>query len=579
MAGSKLPPPAHSVRSFQSSIASKDKGIPSIRSQIAPGTTLAKRLLFPHLAPDVEAPPLLISSNLPPELNAELYDFIALALRAFVNPMWTKISRFDKDFLVQINQVVTQIIQSLEARLSKTDLSPLVFRDLPVLITQHYEDYRLASCKLNTSYSTGGAASLPLLFHQFQPHMAVSADGSINEDYLRQSVDFVLKACLPPEDYDPDTERYVIREIILKVLKDIIPRVSQPWFIHRLALDLLGSSEAAVSLEKPPPDPSKPYISFHATVIFILSAIQAISGFGLTVIHGYKSAIQTIKYVNESSNHTPGEIKSSPPAAQPTASPPTTAEISKRQSDSSSIFSVTSQQRPERGTLQFPDLSRYAEPPLVMVTTVFSLDKRYAASAISSTMDLLASLFAPFLDKLLPYLLYKNVLSPGRLVEICQIAKKNVFPNGYLAPPPIDPTPEEQVVIRERLAARIQEVMPRLLSPLVLGAHISAKEQTIDDILDPLSSAACNIHLLMFILDSVLMTLIPEMGTTTDASMIDGPPSAVTALSRIQPDAGAQRVLKQGSSIAGDNGNGGAEKGTNNSPSLSSATTAMYGHV
>ena len=43
---------------------------------------------------------------------------------------------------------------------------------------------------------------------------------------------------------------------------------------------------------------------------------------------------------------------------------------------------------------------------------------------------------------------------------IIRIAKKTLFPNGYLAPPPIDPTPEEQVVIRERLAARIQEATP-----------------------------------------------------------------------------------------------------------------------
>ena len=34
-----------------------------------------------------------------------------------------------------------------------------------------------------------------------------------------------------------------------------------------------------------------------------------------------------------------------------------------------------------------------------MITTVFTLDKRYAASAISNSLDLLASFFAPFLDK------------------------------------------------------------------------------------------------------------------------------------------------------------------------------------
>lgn len=250
MAVSRLPPTAHSVRSFQSSLVSKDKGISSIRSQIVPGTTLAKRLLFPYLAPDADVPPLLNSPNLPPELNAEIYDFIALALRAFVTPWWTKISRFDKEFHVQINQVATQVIRSLEIRLSKTDLGPLVFRDAPILVTQHYQDYRLANSKLNTSYSIGGAVSLPHLFHQFQPHMAVSAEGSINEDYLRQSVDFILKVCLPPEDYDPDAERYIIREVILKVLKDAIPRISQPWFVHKLALDILGPSEPIVPLEK-----------------------------------------------------------------------------------------------------------------------------------------------------------------------------------------------------------------------------------------------------------------------------------------------------------------------------------------
>ena len=155
---------------------------------------------------------------------------------------------------------------------------------------------------------------------------------------------------------------------------------------------------------KPPPDPSKPYISFHATVIFILSAIQAISGFGLMVIHGYKSAIQTIKHVNESSNHTP-DVAIPPITTAPTTPPPATTVTSKRLSDASSLLSVSSQQRPkspERGPpvdTHFPHLLRYAEPPLAMIATVFSLNKRYAASAISNTLDLLASFFAPFLDK------------------------------------------------------------------------------------------------------------------------------------------------------------------------------------
>ena len=63
-------------------------------------------------------------------------------------------------------------------------------------------------------------------------------------------------------------------------------------------------------------------------------------------------------------------------------------------------------------------------------------------------------------NRFMPYLLYKDALSPGNLVDVIRIAKKTLSPNGYLAPPQIDPTPEEQAVIRGRLVARIQRVIP-----------------------------------------------------------------------------------------------------------------------
>jgi len=57
----------------------------------------------------------------------------------------------------------------------------------------------------------------------------------------------------------------------------------------------------------------------------------------------------------------------------------------------------------------------------------------------------------PFLDKLLPHLLY-SVLSPGFILNLVRLGKRNMFPNGYPGPPSIDPTPEEQAAIRQRLA-------------------------------------------------------------------------------------------------------------------------------
>jgi hypothetical protein len=180
----------------------------------------------------------------PSELTHESYEFIALSLRAFVHPWWSKITRYDKELLPDITRILTICIRALEARSLAVDLSALVYKDIPALVTQHFRDYRNAQAKLSTSYATGGAAPLPQLFHQLQPHMAVSADGKIDEEYFRQILDHILKTCLPQEDYDAEPERYIIREVVLKVLlKDIIASITQPWYLHRLLLDFIGSEE------------------------------------------------------------------------------------------------------------------------------------------------------------------------------------------------------------------------------------------------------------------------------------------------------------------------------------------------
>ena len=152
--------------------------------------------LFPSLPPDADLPPLFVSPAAASELNTEVYDFLALALRAFVNTWWTKITRYDKEFLPEITRILTAVFRTLEARLLATDLSPLVFRDLSTLLNQHWSDYRNAQSKLHTSYATGGAATVRQLFHQMQPHMAVSTDGKVDEVYIRQVVDELLRVTL-----------------------------------------------------------------------------------------------------------------------------------------------------------------------------------------------------------------------------------------------------------------------------------------------------------------------------------------------------------------------------------------------
>jgi len=209
------------------------------------GPSLASRLLF-------HSQPLPLLPHLNPDLSNELHDFVALSLRAFVSPWWSKITRYDKDFLPHLNLIITHVIRALDSRIQQLDVPDLVFHDLPTILTQHYRDYRNVAAKMQTAYATGGAASLPALFAHLQPHMAISQEGVIDREYYRQIVDHILKASLPPEDYEPESERIIVREVVVKVLiDDVLPKITQPWFINRSILDLLGNTDEPTYMVRP----------------------------------------------------------------------------------------------------------------------------------------------------------------------------------------------------------------------------------------------------------------------------------------------------------------------------------------
>ncbi|KAG2160096.1 PXA domain-containing protein [Suillus bovinus] len=477
--------------------------------------SLAKRLLFPHLPPGSDLPPLFVSSS--------AYDFLALALRAFVNTWWTKITRYDKELLPEIMIVLTTVLRTLETRLLSTDFSLFVFSVAPALITQHYRDYRHAASKVSTSYAMGGAIPLPHLFHQLQPHVAISPEGKIDEEYFRQAFDHVLKSCLPPQDYTPEAERFIVREIILKVLvKDVIPRVTQPWFIQRTILDLLGPSLDAESDK--PPNVSSPshthhaHFSFHFLLVFFLSAVQSISGMGLSLVQTYKQTLNTIKLVNHSARPTINQRRSEPwGKARPVPISPTRSispPLSSYASAASSTLSLHAN-IPQPNPQCSP--SDYVREPLTMISELFTMHERFATSALMHTLCMICAATTPFLDRLLNHLLYTRILCASSIVFVIRLSKRTLFPNGYPGSPPIDPTPEEQIAIRQQLLRRLREQVPAFLAP-ILG---SSPERTVEELISPLCDAACNAHLAVFIMDALLLSIFPEMGVERSAGNAD----------------------------------------------------------
>lgn len=252
------PPPTASHRRTTSNVMTIGHGtsIKSGGSKTSAPVSLTRRLLFPYLPLSTPIPPILAttSEDAPgiEALNAEIYDFLALAMRGFVNPWWTKITARDKDLIVEINRIVTYVIRSLEARLAEADLVGMLVHDLPLLVAQHYSDYRAVEAKIRSGYVTGlqgSAGPYAQLFHGLQPHLAVSPDGTVDGTYIRQAIEHVMRVCLPPEDWAAETERSIVCEILVKILLgSAIPKLTQPWFVHKILLEALGPPKSSSSL-------------------------------------------------------------------------------------------------------------------------------------------------------------------------------------------------------------------------------------------------------------------------------------------------------------------------------------------
>ncbi|KJA29384.1 hypothetical protein HYPSUDRAFT_196751 [Hypholoma sublateritium FD-334 SS-4] len=282
---------------------------------------------------------------------------------------------------------------------------------------------------------------------------------------------------------DRDLLPHVAAKVLVRLLvDDILPKVTQPWFIQSTLLDLVG--EPPPPLFAPPPAAA---FSYHALVVLALSALQAFSGFCLALIDAYKSTLRLVQHP--------------PPAPPPEAC--TAPSVASAHSTTSSVSSAP-------GTLPVhaSPAPAYAHAPLLLGALLAGPTPRLAAAATLHTLHVLAALLAPLLDRLLPAAL-AAFLSPARVLNTVRAGKRAFFPNGYPGPVPPDPTPDEQAALRARvLALRPPPGAFALLSPLLLGPDPAA---TLAAALDPLSDAHCNLRLAVFLLDRVLVGLFPKL--------------------------------------------------------------------
>ncbi|KLO13949.1 hypothetical protein SCHPADRAFT_939944 [Schizopora paradoxa] len=463
------PPVPASTRSISSTTATTTKP-----AHVA----LHRRLLFPHLPPSSPVPRLLTHGS--PALDAALYELLALALRAHVTPWWSKITRYDREFLPQLSQVICHVLRALETRLLAADLTDLLFRVLPTIVAQHYADYRAAEAKVGSAYAGGGALDTAQVFHQLQPHMAVDAEGRLDPSYVRHTLDCVLGVVLPPEDYESDAEHAIVREVIAKVvLDDVVPLLVQPWFLHKIVLDLLrpGSEKSTETTAPPASSSSKASAgsgpSFHTIVVFVLSTVQYLSGVCLAMIQLYKQTVHTITLVNTSATE--------------------------RREAGAATDTLT-----EAGV-------GYASYVLNMASTMMTLEKRSTSRGLLILVEIISRAFSSFSDRLVDYASGKYILTEDTVLVAVKASKETLFPNGYPGPSPVIPTAEEQGVMREKVISQVLERVPGWAAVMVLGPKAETGRGTVEEMLAPLSSPACNAHLLVVVWDVVMVTLFPDL--------------------------------------------------------------------
>ncbi|GAA5965074.1 hypothetical protein JCM3765_004848 [Sporobolomyces pararoseus] len=446
------------------------------RSKSAP--PLYQKILYPANG-SPPTPPRILHSSSHATLDPLILDLIALALRAFVTPWYNGgISRDpDKDFLQAVTGVLIHVIQALEVRLATVNWTELLLRDLPTVLENHYRDWDAATDK------AGGPSAHNLsteeMFHHLQPHIAISLVGSpptpqVDAVYLRTLVDHLLKLLLPPEDYRAETERAIVREVLVGVVfGSVFGKVAQPWFLHGVIARVLEGREATKVAEKKGSSGSTSTESIPTPSSSILDQVLSIIGQVPSIVSSTLTTIANL-FVAANSTVLPSHHSSSDPLY-------------------SNLFSLILAVLPSSPTLS--QLVNFASIPL---------------SFLSRTIDAL---------------LHQTVTKSLTTEETTKIALEGIirgmFPNdGWPAPKEVDPDEQGQEELKRKCEEAIARLLPHKASFFFYPSDESMRPPTPDEtpsfllaqhLLRPFSSHVGNVHLFVLVVDLLVGRLFPEL--------------------------------------------------------------------
>ncbi|TVY54715.1 PXA domain protein 1 [Lachnellula cervina] len=492
---------------------------------------LIRRTLCTHLSDKGRSTPAPINEILPPltssnEVDVELYAFIAIIIREFVQTWYSKITP-DPYFVEEVVKIIAHCTRALEQRLRKVDLESLLFDELPDLLETHVQAYRTAHYSTHPSPLEGEPRKI---YHSLWPFPALAPvpdDNAFvqqqmnNEAHYRQLlVHGILAVLLPTEDLENDCLTTLVGQIFSEMILGggIGGKASEPWLlwegitkVSEVIQDHLPKSKAKVrldrsnsqSLSQPPVD----VIGGAKKRWRIGTSIQRT--FWLILQYAFLT-FTTIRFLIIT-------IATSP--SLPSRIAATNKSTSSAQSQDHTGESKLTTDRMSDGP------NRPVKRPIIKMklwscfSNLFDLDFRMPWLYGMVSMLQWGALAGPgevgnidgMLDKILSHAVQTHVLDPSLLPLLLRTARSALFPNNTLAPPRTIPSPDEQLLIRHRCAEAILSLLPAKVQDIYFGAGIERRVGEVEEVLDVFSDSYCNKHLLYGIVELIVVRLIPEL--------------------------------------------------------------------
>ncbi|BEJ13493.1 hypothetical protein CspHIS471_0306670 [Cutaneotrichosporon sp. HIS471] len=402
--------------------------------------------LFPH--PSEEGASLS-------ELHDRIYHLIALALRAYIQEWYGRLSR-DTALLPAINRdIVAPVARSLT--LDRDRLHTLLLSHLPTLLATHLHTLSSAQGSSLASVPEAYHARLPLRVVTLAPAPISShpeEEYALNPAYLTALADALLAHALPPAEYEADAQRLIVREVVARsVLGGVGKRLAAPWFWAELLLKHLDKP-ALPSTPSPPTKGLSAKLGAHAAhvldaVLYVWTRLLAL----VTLL--WNGAIFLT-------------------AAWSGAPPPT------------------------KNHVLDPWVVLLREGALFLSPT-----PRLGLRLTLGAVDVLATLLGPAADRLAPYLL-DLFLTPEMGVKVVALLERVLFPDGWPGPPPVEPSADEADAMKKRL----REILRRR-GGVGLGLDLGRA-------VDMLGDAGCNAHLVGMVYDAAVLALMPELAADVE---------------------------------------------------------------